>query len=86
METKELRLAFYRSSTHQGGGAGVVLYDPDGVSVSLSFKLEFPCSNNVTDYAALLLRLISALKLESRDSGSKEIRNLSSNRSTESSL
>lgn len=63
MGTKEWRLAFDRSSTHQGGDARVVFYDPDGFSISLSFKLEFPYSNNMAEYEALLLRLISALKL-----------------------
>lgn len=42
---------------------GVVLYDPDGVRISLSFKLEFSCSNYVAEYETLLLGLISALKL-----------------------
>lgn len=60
---KEWRLAFDGSSTHQRGGTGVVLYDPDSVSISLSFKLKFACSNNVTEYEALLLGLISVLKL-----------------------
>lgn len=63
LETKVWRLAFDGSSTHQGGDAGVVLYDAEGVNISLSFKLEFPCSNNVAEYEALLLGLISALKL-----------------------
>lgn len=44
-------------------GAGVVLYNPDGVSISLSFKLEFPCSSNIAEYEALLLGLISTLRL-----------------------
>lgn len=42
---------------------GVILYDLDGVSTSLSFKFDFPCSNNVAEYEALLLGLIPALKL-----------------------
>lgn len=63
-ETKKWHFAFDGSSTHQGGSArGVVLYDPGGVNISLSFKLEFPCSNNVVEYGALLLGLISAPKL-----------------------
>lgn len=63
LETKEWCLTFDESSTRQGGGAGVVLYDSDGVSISLSFKLEFPCSNNVAEYEALILGLIATLKL-----------------------
>lgn len=38
-----------------------MLNDPDGVNVSLSFKLE-SCSNNITEYEALLLELISTLR------------------------
>lgn len=58
METNEWRLAFESSSTHQRGGAGVVLQDPDGVNIS-----EFPCSNNIAEYEDLLLGLIFALNL-----------------------
>lgn len=50
METNEWHLAFDGSSTHQGRGLGVVLYDPDDINISLSFNLEFPCSNNVAEY------------------------------------
>lgn len=32
------------------GGAGVVLQKDDGTVVSLSFRLDFPCSNNVAEY------------------------------------
>lgn len=49
---------------HQGGRAWVILYDPDGVSISLSFKLEFPYSNNVAEYETPLLGLNSTFKLE----------------------
>lgn len=31
---------------------------------SLSFRLEFPCSNNVVEYEALVIGLISALQIE----------------------
>lgn len=34
------------SSTHRGGGVRVILYAPDGTNISLSFILEFSCSNN----------------------------------------
>lgn len=53
VETREWRLAFDVSSTHRGGGARVMLYALDGTDMSLSFKLELPCSNNKADYEAL---------------------------------
>lgn len=49
METGECHLAFDGSLTHRDGGAGVVLYNPDETNISLSFKLEIPCSNNEAD-------------------------------------
>lgn len=63
LETKEWCLSLDGSSTYQGGDTGVVLYDPEGINVSLSFKLDFPCSNNIAKYEALLLELKSTLKL-----------------------
>lgn len=42
---------------------GVVLYDPEGTSVSLSFMFKLPCSNNLAEYEALDVQLISALQL-----------------------
>lgn len=41
-----------------------LLYDPDGTSVSLTFKVEFPCSNNETEYEALLVWLVSTLHMD----------------------
>lgn len=46
METKEWWFTFDGSFTHRSGGEGVVLYDAKVISVSLSFKLKFPCFNN----------------------------------------
>lgn len=55
------RLAFDDSSTHRGGGIEVVLYDPDGTIVSLSFKLELPCFNKEGEHGALIVGLASVL-------------------------
>lgn len=61
LETKEWCFVFVCSSTHQVKGAGVVLYDPDSTNISLSFRLEFHYSNNVSEYEALIIELISGL-------------------------
>lgn len=53
--------AFDGSSTHQGGGVGIVLYAPDGTSISLSFKLEFFCTNNEAGYEAPIIELTFTL-------------------------
>lgn len=44
-------------------GIRVMLCDPDGTSVSLSFRLEFPYSNNVVEYEALVIGVISFLQM-----------------------
>lgn len=48
---------------NQGEGAGVVLQNNDGTVVSLSFKLDFPCSN-IAEYEALVIGLVSVCKWE----------------------
>ncbi|XP_026429355.1 uncharacterized protein LOC113325380 [Papaver somniferum] len=45
------------------GGAGVVFEAPRGELLSYSFKLDFPCSNNVSEYEALILGLRMAKEL-----------------------
>ena len=44
-------------------GAGVVLYHNDEETITLSFKLEFPCSNNIVEYEAYLVGLMMTLKM-----------------------
>lgn len=63
METGESRLAFDQSSTHHCSGAGVVLYDSDGISISLSSKLEFCCSNNKAEDEAMIIGLVRTQNL-----------------------
>ena len=48
-------MKFDGSSTTQSGGVGVVLYHEEDKAVVLSFKLEFPCSNNTAEYKAYQL-------------------------------
>ncbi|GMH09600.1 hypothetical protein Nepgr_011441 [Nepenthes gracilis] len=45
------------SSTDSGNGAGVVLTTPDGHEIKYSLKLDFPATNNVAEYEALLAGL-----------------------------
>ncbi|CAL9011308.1 unnamed protein product [Prunus brigantina] len=45
-EEEPWTLYFDGSSTSKGGGAGVVLINPNGQATALSFKLDFPCTNN----------------------------------------
>ena len=56
-------MKFDGSSTTQSGGVGVVLYHEEDKVVALSFKLEFPCSNNTAEYEAYLTELATALEM-----------------------
>ena len=56
-------MKFDGSFTTQFEGVGVVLYHEEDKVVALSFKLEFPCSNNTTEYEACLIELATALEM-----------------------
>ncbi|XP_059669178.1 uncharacterized protein LOC132314320 [Cornus florida] len=50
-------LMFDGSSTADGAGAGIVIISPAGRKASLSFFLDFKCSNNQAEYEALIIGL-----------------------------
>ena len=54
---------FDSSSTAHSGGIEIVLYHEGEEAMVLSFKLEFPCSNNTIEYEAYLTGLATALKM-----------------------
>ena len=56
-------MKFDGSSTTQSRGVGVVLYHEEDKAVALSFKLEFPYSNNTAEYETYLTRLATALNM-----------------------
>ncbi|XP_030958885.1 uncharacterized protein LOC115980813 [Quercus lobata] len=56
-------MKFDGSSITHFGGVRVVLYHEEDKVVALSFKLEFPCSNNTTEYEAYLIGLATALEM-----------------------
>ena len=56
-------MKFDGSSTTQSEGVGVVLYHEEDKAVVLSFKLEFPYSNNTAEYEAYLTGLATTLKV-----------------------
>lgn len=64
METKEWCLAINGLSTHRDGGARIVLYDPNGTNVYLSFELKISCSNKENEYESLVIGLISVLHMK----------------------
>jgi ribonuclease HI len=56
-------LRFDGSSTTVSSGAGIILFRDDGEVVPKSFKLNFPCSNNVAEYEAYLIGLAVACEM-----------------------
>jgi ribonuclease HI len=53
-------LKFDGSSTSMSNGAGVVLIREDRETIAKSFKLDFPCSNNASEYEAYITGLAIA--------------------------
>uniref|UniRef100_A0A2N9GLY1 Integrase catalytic domain-containing protein n=1 Tax=Fagus sylvatica TaxID=28930 RepID=A0A2N9GLY1_FAGSY len=53
-------LNFDGSSTSVSSGAGVVLNREDGETIAKSFKLDFPCSNNASEYETYITGLAIA--------------------------
>jgi hypothetical protein len=46
---------FYGSCSNEGNRAGIILYSPMGKIHNFSYRLEFSCKNNVTEFEALFL-------------------------------
>ena len=53
---------FDGSHTQNGAGAGVLFVSPHGYTIPKSYKLLFPCTNNITKYEALTNGIKMALE------------------------
>ena len=53
-------LKFDGSSISSSSGAGIVLIREDGETIAKSFKLDFSCSNNASEYEAYITGLAIA--------------------------
>ena len=62
-------LKFDGSSTSNSSGAGIVLIREDGETIAKSFKLDFSCSSNVSEYGAYITGLTIAHEM-----GTKHLR------------
>ena len=56
-------MKFVECSTTHSRGVGLVLYHEGDEVVALSFKLEFPYSNNTIEYEAYLIGLATTLEI-----------------------
>jgi hypothetical protein len=54
---------FDGSLSNEGNGASIILVSPIRKIHNLSYRLEFACTNNVTEFEALLLGIESALNI-----------------------
>ena len=61
-------LKFDGSSTDKSAGDGVVITSPFGIETTLSFILDFKCTNNQAEYEALIIGLEIL-----QDLGAKEV-------------
>ena len=56
------KLYFDGSYTQHGSGAGIFFITPQGDCIPRSYKLAFPCTNNIAEYEALTIGLRIAVQ------------------------
>jgi hypothetical protein len=56
-------MQFYGSHSNEGNGDGIILVSPVGKIHNFSYRLEFSCTNNATEFKSLLLGIESVLNL-----------------------
>lgn len=59
---KPWQLYFDGSYTQHGAGAGILFITPQGDSIPKSYRLSFPCTNNIAEYEALTTGLRIAVQ------------------------
>jgi ribonuclease HI len=55
---------FDSSCSSEGNGASIVLYSLVGNIHNISYRWEFACTNNVTDFEALILGIENTFNLD----------------------
>lgn len=55
-------LYFDGSFTQCGSGAGILFLTPQGDCIPKAYKIQFPCTNNIAKYEALITRLCMAIQ------------------------
>ena len=58
------KLYFDGSVCKDGQGVGIILISPNGAEIGMSSQLDFSCTNNQTEYEALLFGLIMLRSME----------------------
>ena len=60
-------LHFDGSAVVGKGGVRMVLLNPEGQVTTLNFQLNFPCTNNMAEYEAFLMRLCTTLNIRAKE-------------------
>lgn len=56
------KLYFDGSHTNHGAGEGILFITPQGDSIPKSFRISFPCTNNIAEYEALVIGLQTTIQ------------------------
>ena len=67
MEPWHWKLYFDGAANSTENGVEAVLVSPKGQQIPVSVKLNFDCTNNVTEYEACIVGLQVALKFDAYD-------------------
>lgn len=62
LSTKQWTLYFDGSYTQHGSGSGILFITPEGHTIPRSYRLMFPCTNNVAEYEALVIGIKMAVE------------------------
>ena len=63
IEVGSWKMYFDGATNQNGSGIGVLLISPKGTHIPFSGRLNFPATNNVTEYEACIMGLQAALGL-----------------------
>ena len=63
IEVELWKMHFDRATNQNGSGIGVLLISPKGAHIPFSSRLNFPTTNNTTEYEACIMGLQAALGL-----------------------
>ena len=67
IEVESWKMYFYGATNQNGSGIGVLLISPKAVHIPFSGRLNFPSTNNATEYEACIMGLRVALGLGVRE-------------------
>ncbi|XP_023896391.1 uncharacterized protein LOC112008288 [Quercus suber] len=67
IELKSWKMYFDGATNQNGSGIGVLLVSPKGTHIPFSGRLNFPATNNATQYEACIIGLQVALGLEVKE-------------------